>query len=61
MKSLNLIEIDKEEALSINGGNVIVNFLKKTWYGAVLYYVMDNWEDIKSGVGSAYDDYYNKK
>lgn len=61
MNNLNLVEIDKEEALSINGGSVIEKILKRTWYGAAFYYVMDNWEDIKSGAGSAYDDYYNKK
>lgn len=56
----NLIVLDKEEALSINGGMTLPGILRRTWYGAIAYYVIDNWEDIKSGATSAYADYHEK-
>jgi len=60
MHNLNLIEIDKEEALSINGGVPWSAAFRNTWYGFLLFYFMDNYEDIKSGANSAYEDYHKK-
>ncbi len=60
MNNLNLVEIDKEEALSINGGIPWSVALRNTWYGALLLYFVDNYEDIKSGATSAYEDYHKK-
>ncbi|MFZ4101639.1 MAG: hypothetical protein ACOYKR_06760 [Sphingobacterium thalpophilum] len=57
---MNLVEIDKEEALSINGGMTWSAALRNTWYGALLLYFVDNYEDIKSGATSAYKDYHKK-
>jgi|JI6StandDraft_1071083.scaffolds.fasta_scaffold88578_1 hypothetical protein len=60
MHNLNLIEIDKEEALSINGGIPWSVALRNTWYGALALYFVDHYEEIKSGANSAYKDYYKK-
>ncbi len=60
MLNSNLIEIDKEEALLINGGIPWTTVFKNTWYGALFFYAIDNYEDIKSGAVSAYNDYHKK-
>lgn len=55
-----LIVLDKEETFSINGGIALKGLMRSTWYGAIFFYVMDNWEDIKGGAESAYKDYHKK-
>lgn len=60
MLNNDLIVLDKGETLSITGGMALSGLLRKTWYGAIVYYVIDNWEDIKGGATSAYEDYYKK-
>lgn len=60
MNYVNLVEINKEEAMSINGGISWSAALRNTWFGVLLSYVVDNYEDIKSGAASAYYDYHKK-
>ncbi|WP_276358918.1 hypothetical protein [Daejeonella sp. H1SJ63] len=62
MQNSNLIEIDKLEAMSINGGNIVPwsAAMRATWWGALIFYAMENYEDLKGGAVSAYHDYYKK-
>jgi hypothetical protein len=57
MRNEKLIPLNEKEILLVNGGAASKLIRGGVW-GFLLGYIVDNWEDIKSGASSAYDDYY---
>ncbi len=53
-----LSDLSHEEIVMVNGGDLIP--WKSIGIGAVFNWIDSNWKDIKSGISSAIDDFYNE-
>lgn len=57
LKQLNLVELDSNELILIEGGNV----LRTTIWGTLLYEALSNWDAIKAGIFDGWNGTYNNK
>lgn len=56
LEKMGLVGLTREEHFTVDGGKV-PSWARKLTIGGLLAYVIDNWEDIKSGAASAWQDY----
>ncbi|MCH5717388.1 hypothetical protein [Niabella hibiscisoli] len=56
LEKLGLTGLTPEEKFIVDGGKV-PSWAKKLGWGGLAAWVIDNWEDIKSGATSAWQDY----
>jgi len=59
LQSFGLADLNVQEATSIQGGGNITSWLKKIGPVSIATWIITNWEDIKSGAKSAWEDYDN--
>lgn len=56
LEKMGVFEMNVTELQSIDGGKV-PSWAKKIGLGGLVAWIADNWEDIKSGASSAWEDY----
>jgi bacteriocin-like protein len=50
-------ELNRTELAEINGGNIIIpKWFKTSIWGMAAIYVIDHWDDFKSGIVDGYTD-----
>ena len=56
LEKMGLVGLTPDERFVIDGGK-LPSWAKKIGLGGLVAFIIDNWEDIKSGASSAWQDY----
>ncbi len=49
LENLNLVELNAQETISIDGGTAAPSWIKKLGWGYLATQIIDNWDEIKEG------------